>query len=337
MNWHNKVAITCCVCAAALMFCAESRAQQSTDPAVFTSIIEIPLHGKPIPVTSPVTEVDHQSTIRIHFDASRMAVPRPLRPDGPARPAVNIRVEAYSIKGSSRTQIVPIHPYVDRYIPPGAPSADAAEKAAAEGTGTQDSGTIVFHDKFFDPDHFATIPDADITLLDSDAASADSIELQIINLRNQQVLKVVLIPQALGFHFKASDTLMFVKRLGIGTKEKQAGISDFNFGPAPGVAYGGTYFARKNAFLRFLQPGAGINVMFTKWDNPSFDVSTGQFVPGTKGSDIQTAMGGQVTLFGNVIQLGYGANLQVDQKRAYFGVGVSFVNLTTKLAGLISK
>ena len=77
--------------------------------------------------------------------------------------------------------------------------------------------------------------------------------------------------------------------------------------------------------------------MFTKWDNPSFDVSTGQFIPGTKGSDIQTAMGGQVTLFGNVIQLGYGANLQVDEKRAYFGVGVSFVNLTTKLAGLISK
>src|SRR5439155_22242744 len=111
----------------------------------------------------------------------------------------------------------------------------------------------------------------------------------------QEALKITLIPQSLGFHFKVSDTLMFVKRLGIGSKEQQAGISDFNFGPSPGVAYGGTYFARKNAFLRFLQPGAGISVLFTKWDNPGFDVGTGQFVPGTKSSDIQTAFGGQLT------------------------------------------
>jgi hypothetical protein len=130
---------------------------------------------------------------------------------------------------------------------------------------------------------------------------------------------------------------MFIKRLNVSSADRKAGISDFNFGPSPGVTYGGSYFARKNSLLRFLQPGIGINVIFTKWDNPAFDISTGQFVSGTKSSDIQTALGGQLSLFGNVIQVGYGANLNVDQKRSYFGVGVSFVNLTTKVAGLLTK
>lgn len=312
--------------ATVLIFNALSTAQctnnSCTDPAFFTAITEIPLHGAQVavPSTSSTVGVDNQSTIRIHFDSAKMAAP------GPAGTMVKIRIEAYWIKGTSRTPIAPIHPYVDTYTPP-AP-------AGAAGAAT---GTIVFHDHFFDPKIPSLVPDADINLLNSAMASADSIELRILNVETQQAVNLVLIPQPFGFHFKVSDTLMFVKRLGIGTKEKQAGISDFNFGPSPGVAYGGTYYARRNAFLRFIQPGAAINVMFTKWDNPAFDVSTGQFVPGTKASDIQTAMGGQFTLFGNVIQLGYGANLQVDQKRTYFGVGVSFVNLTTKIAGMISK
>jgi hypothetical protein len=285
--------------------------------------------------------VDNQSTIRIHFDAARMALPRPLREGMPSRPAVHVRLEAYAIKGSSRTPIAPIPPYVDSFSPPG--QATNAEANAAPDSGnassstTQAQGTIVYHDKSFDPDHFAVVPDTNIALPGSAAASADSIELRIVNLRTQESLIIVIIPQTFGFHFKPSDTLMFVKRLGIGSAQQKAGISDFNFGPAPGVAYGGTYLARKNAFLRFTQPGAAISVLFTSWNNPAFDISTGQFVPGTKSGDIQTALGGQLTLFANVIQVGYGANLQVDQKRAYFGVGVSFVNLTTKIAGLISK
>jgi hypothetical protein len=332
MNRRYRFSFSCTLFA--VLLCSSSMIAQctgspsdgtKTDPTAFTTIKEIPIHGNAIAVANDAhtNGVQNQSTIRIHFDAAQMACPRPLRTGGDKRPAVTIRLEAYSVRGTSRTPIAPIHPYVDQYIPPKSDPGD--------------SGTIVYHDKDFNPSQFASVPDADITLLGTEAATADSIDLRIININTQEVLHFILIPQSFGFHFKVSDTLMFVKRLGIGTKEKQAGISDFNFGPAPGVAYGGTYFARKNAFMRFLQPGAGINVMFTKWDNPSFDVSTGQFVPGTKGSDIQTAMGGQLTLFGNVIQLGYGANLQVDQKRAYFGVGVSFVNLTTKLAGLISK
>jgi len=313
-----------------------STTSRSTDPADFARIVEVPLHGKELPTSGPTVGVDNQSTIRIHFDATRMALPHSLREGGDTHPAVNIRIEAYSIRGTSRTPITPLHPYIDRFSPPDQPAAPTNTSDAGN-TPTQGTGTIVYHDKFFDPDRFAIVPDTDLTLLGSEAASADSIELRIVNLRTQEALKIILIPQVFGFHFKVSDTLMFVKRLGIGTKEKQAGISDFNFGPSPGVAYGGTYLARKNAFLRFVQPGAAISVLFTKWDNPAFDVSTGQFVAGTKASDIQTAFGGQFTLFNNVIQIGYGANLQVDQKRAYFGVGVSFVNLTTKLAGLISK
>jgi len=153
----------------------------------------------------------------------------------------------------------------------------------------------------------------------------------------QQSLTVTLTPQKFGFRVRVTDSLMFIKRLGVSKADRMAGVEDFNFGPSPGVTYGGTYFARENALLRFLQPGAGINVLFTKWGNPAFDISTGQFVPGTKAGDIQTGLGGQASLFGNIIQFTFGANLQVEQKRRYFGVGVSFVNLTTKVAGLISR
>ena len=35
------------------------------------------------------------------------------------------------------------------------------------------------------------------------------------------------------------------------------------------------------------------------------------------------------------LQAGYGANLQIDQKRQYFSLGLSFVNLASKISGLI--
>jgi hypothetical protein len=398
MNSHRT--LRCCCAAVYAVFCCASLFAQagdtrSTNPEDFTRVIEIVESGRQFPVRSPITGIDSQCVIHIRFDMNRMALPRALRPGAPARPAVNIRIEAYAIKGTSRTPIAPIHPYVDNFTPPSqaaqpaaqntqaqsaletskesisassrgaqsdppatqepqartagseqpasnadqadAPGDQSPQPGAGAATQAESRGVIVYHDKFFDPDHFAIVPDAEIALAGTAASSADSIELRIINLRTQQVLNLSLVPQTFGFHFKVSDTLMFVKRLGIGSAQRKAGISEFNFGPSPGVAYAGTYLARHNAFLRFVQPGAGIHILFTKWDNPAFDISTGQFVPGTKSSDIQTALGGQITLFTNVLQFGYGANLQVDQKRQYFSVGVSFVNLTSKITGLLSK
>src|SRR5437016_5111369 len=70
---------------------------RSTDPADFARIVELPLHGKELPISGPTVGVDNQSTIRIHFDATRMALRRSLREGGDTHPAVNIRIEAYSI------------------------------------------------------------------------------------------------------------------------------------------------------------------------------------------------------------------------------------------------
>ena len=46
--------------------------------------------------------------------------------------------------------------------------------------------------------------------------------------------------------------------------------------------------SRPHSFFRSL---LGINVLFTKWSDPAFDISTGQFVQGTKASHTKPAWG----------------------------------------------
>jgi hypothetical protein len=46
-------------------------------------------------------------------------------------------------------------------------------------------------------------------------------------------------------------------------------------------------------------------------------------------------MGAAFSLFNNAIQFTYGANLHTEQDRMYWGVGISFVNLSTKVASLV--
>ena len=46
-------------------------------------------------------------------------------------------------------------------------------------------------------------------------------------------------------------------------------------------------------------------------------------------------LGVQFSLFNNVLLFSYGANLQAEQNRGYFGIGVSFINLSTRIAQLI--
>jgi hypothetical protein len=247
-----------------------------------------------------------------------------------------MRVEVYSMKGSSRSPVAPIPHYVD-LLPAPASSGASGGSGGDAAKETTTPGTVLYHDKYFNPSIGAGIPNTEFSLVGTQAGAADSIEIRITNLEAQESLTVTLVPQKFGFRVKVADSLMFVKRLGVNSAAKAAGVDAFNFGPSPGVTYGGTYLDRGNGFVRFLQPGIGINVLFTKWSDPAFDVSTGQFAAGTKASDIQTGMGAQFSLFGDVLQFTYGWNLQVEQKRPYFGIGVSFVNISTKIAGLIAK
>jgi hypothetical protein len=108
---------------------------------------------------------------------------------------------------------------------------------------------------------------------------------------------------------------MFLKRLGVSKTDQANGVEDFNFDPSPGFTYGGTYLSRGNNLARFLRPGIEINVTFTNWKEPSFDLATGQFIKGTSSTSIQTARGIQFSLFNDVLQFTNGANLQVKQDR----------------------
>lgn len=301
-----------------------------TNPASFTTFTEQVVHGsaKPIDITRK-TEVDERSAIQISFDPARMSPPAPTVPGGPLAAQVTIRLQVYAISGTSRTAVAPIPNYVES-VPGGTPPA------AAAGPNSSAASTIVNHDHSYNLNVSSRVPNTVFDLQASGVSSADQIEVDITNVETREQLIVFLIPRTFGLHAKVSDTVMFVKRLGISQLDQKNGISAFNFGPAPGVTYGGTYYARKNEFIRFLQPGGGITVLFTKWNSTAiYNASTGQFIPGTTSSDIQTALGGQLSIFGGVLQAGYGANLQVDQKRQYFSLGLSFVNLATKISGLI--
>lgn len=290
-------------------------APTNTDPNAYTRIEEITPRSKARQLTEVYGEVDDQSAIRIAFDTSKM----PGLDQNKMR-QVEIRVEAFLVRGSTSSLITPIDNYVS--------------KGESGGKG---SSAVVYHDKPYDPSIGATVvPGTMINLKAIGAGTADQIEIRVTNLVTQEALSRILTPRPFGFRAKVTDSLMFLKRLGVSDTDRANGVEDFNFGPSPGFTYGGSYLSRGSNFARFLRPGVGINVTFTNWKEPSFDLATGKFVKGTSSTSIQTGMGIQFSLFNNVLQFTYGANLQVKQDRTYFGIGLSFVNLTSKLKGLIA-
>ncbi len=141
-----------------------------------------------------------------------------------------------------------------------------------------------------------------------------------------------------------TDSFLFVKRLGLTDNDIRAanatppgrGLKNINFAPAPGVTFGISYFKRGDdagsKFLRALAPGAGINVSFMNYNDPAFDLATGRFI-NTTGSNVQVGAGVVGMLFNNKLQLSYGYNLNADQKRRYFGVGFSFLDIAKTLSG----
>jgi len=281
------------------------------------------VHGsnKTIDVTK-TSEVDDRSTIQIRFDQNKMMLPDAHGSN------VTIRLAVLALRGTTVTEVAPIPNFVESTP---VKAKDNSPSGSIGGT------TITHHDQQFNPSVGALVPATYLDLESLGISDADKIQVVIRNVDTAQEISIQLYPRKFGLRAKASDTVMFVKRLGVGKTDIANGLNDFNFGPSPGVVYGGTYFARQSPTWRFLQPGLGVDVLFTKWDNPAFDITTGKFVPGTQGSDIQIAVGGQISLFAGVVQAGYGANLQVDRKRQYFSLGFSFVNLTSKIAGLVGK
>ncbi len=139
-------------------------AAQSTDPAAFTRVSEVPENGSPRAITHPYAEVDNRSQIQIAFDVSKMAAPVPLVPGGPKRPLVEMRIEAIAHQGTSETLIAPIPYYVSMQ--------PSASKAASGKAGGASASPFLFHDKYYAPALHAIPPDTEITLRGSGGGGA---------------------------------------------------------------------------------------------------------------------------------------------------------------------
>ena len=290
-----------------------------TNPAGYTSIVESTPRGNTIRLGTTFGEIDDQSLIEIQFDESRMALPVEETRQ------VEIRVEAFQIRNGVQSPIVPIDNYVSR----------ATSARTTTGQNANVAVAYVFSDKPYDGDIYRHVPDAVINLNGLGAHDADQIEIRVTNLQTQEAVVRILRPQAFGFRVAITDSLLFLKRLAVDEQDRQDGLDAVNFGPAPGVTYGGTYLSRGNGVLRFLKPGVGLTVSFMNWTDPAFDLTTGKFVSGTKSSDVNIGLGAQFSLFNNVLLFSLGMNLQAEQNREYFGIGVSFVNLGSRVAQLI--
>ncbi|HSB13973.1 MAG TPA: hypothetical protein VLE22_05910 [Bryobacteraceae bacterium] len=290
-----------------ILLCNVANAQ-STHPKDFVTVKERPPRGQDLTLNPGDSEVDERGKLVIDFTEAKMQ-PK----DEGGRPRVIIRISGELFKEKSSLPLVPIQYYVSK---------------------GNEQNPVVVHDKdFLNPGDI--MPDTDINLRSIGFGDYEYLELRITNLVTLESVVYTVSPQPFGFRVKVTDSLLFLKRLGVSEEDKKNGVDAINFGPSPGVTYGGTYLSRGNDFLRFMRPGAGMNVSFMNWKDPAFDLSTGKFAPATKGSDVQVGLGVQFSLFNNILQFTYGANLHVEQDRQYWGIGISFVNLTSKVASLI--
>jgi hypothetical protein len=144
-----------------------------------------------------------------------------------------------------------------------------------------------------------------------------------------------------------SPSLLFIRRLGVTDAEATppagstvAPLNRINFAPSPGMTFGVAYFKRgrsgSDKFWRALGPGAGMNVTFMNFNDPSFDLATSQFV-NTNGTNVQVGAGVIGSLFDNKIQFTYGWNLNVERRRNYWGVGFGFIEIGKELTKYMGK
>jgi hypothetical protein len=150
-----------------------------------------------------------------------------------------------------------------------------------------------------------------------------------------------------GAKIQWSPSLLFVRRLGVTDAEvtpptgsTAAPLNRVNFAPSPGMTFGVAYFKRGQSggdkFMRALGPGIGMNVTFMNFNDPSFDLATNKFVA-TTGTNVQVGAGVIGSLFDNKLQFSYGWNLNVENRRDYFGVGFGFIEIGKELTKYIGK
>ena len=127
-----------------------------------------------------------------------------------------------------------------------------------------------------------------------------------------------------------SDSILFIKRLGVSSQAAASGgIDSANYRPSPGFDFGLTYLHRKHAFLQFLEPGFGFNVSLVDWKDKSLS-SNGELVEPVNGP-VEVTIGAMGSMFDNVVSAAYGWNTNVAQHRNFVGVGFSVVGIVRKV------
>jgi hypothetical protein len=183
-----------------------------------------------------------------------------------------------------------------------------------------------------------------IDMNDGKIQDKDLVGVTITNTASNQSVTYSLTRKELGWHRSISDTVSFVRRLGVSKNDVTNGVTQINFAPTPGVTLATVYEPRRDekvSFMHFLAPGVGITASFLDWKDQNVMVDTSDpnkpvFPSGTKSSDINLGLGGQVSLFQGQISFLYGWNLQTTGPRRYWGVGVSFVNVYQYISNAIS-
>ena len=124
---------------------------------------------------------------------------------------------------------------------------------------------------------------------------------------------------------------MFFKRIGVNQERQEQGIDTVNFSPAAGVTYGTTWLPRNDNWfkklIRPLRPGTGLNASILKWNDLDYDPKTGAVSNPMRRSSLNVGLGVQVSLFNNILMFSYGVNLQAEQNRRYYGIGISIIQL----------
>lgn len=152
----------------------------------------------------------------------------------------------------------------------------------------------------------------------------------------------------------------YLRRLGEVRNDKGEIIAA-NFAAAPGVTFGPIFYSRGltrdndlgiwrpsssglDRFWSVLAPGVGVNVSFMNFATGDFDPSikdsTGKIVGGfrsTTSSSIQVGTGLTGSLFANAVQFAYGWNLNVSEKRSYWGIGFGFLQIGQEIAKYVKK
>ncbi len=210
------------------------------------------------------------------------------------------------------------------------------------------------------------LKDTDISVPLSGAKPGEDIVITFTNFAEDNAkrrsLTVRLGVRRFGWTQQVADASLLVKRLGAtaggfakriasaraiadtATRPTSARLQEpVQFVPAPGVTLGWSYLDRgedrRGKIIRFFEPGAGITVLF-----PKFQETTVRFTPPLKTDDkvveeqthsdkLDVAVGLTFSLFGNQVVATFGRNLTSTRPRNYWGIGFSFAKIASTLAG----